>query len=1173
MKPRSMFFPLCLLWVPIFCSSGQVTTDADYSQPLKSGVMIEKVATHSEAEKSGIQAGDVLLIWTRADAKGKIESPFDLAQIEIEQAPRGNVTLDGLRGSEAHSWTIGPNVWGIEARPNFQGKLLDIYQEGQKLSDAGNFSEAQRQWQLVALETQRSQLDWIAPWLSFHSAEMLSNAKQYKGVDDAYRQAVQAIGNDSPTLAYVLLRWATSFRRRGDLDSAEKYYQQAAAVAENSGTEQLLAALSLNNLGNVARDRGDLAKEEENYGKALDIRQKIAPGGLAVAASFNNLGLVAKDRGDLIKAEEFHNQSLAIKQKLAPESLDVATSFNNLANVAENRGDLAKAEDYYLKALDIRQRLAPGSIDLAVSFNNLGVIARDRGDLAKAEEYFRQDLSIMRLQFGESLGVATTLSNLGVVARDQGDLAKADEYQREALDIQKKIAPGSLDVATSLNNLGSVAEDRGDLVIAEKYQRQAFDIRQKLAPESLEVAATLHNLGDVAEKRGDLAKAEKCYSHALAIMERLSPDGLETAHNLQDLGDLARMSRDLIRAEQFFRRALAIREKLAPDSASYAESLAALASILRDRRQLDAERLFKQALDAVETQTAHLGGSQDIRSEFRAKHFAYYKDYINLLILQKRPEEAFEVLERSRARALLETLAAAHADIRKGVEPHLVERERSLQADVAAKSNRRIRLLGDKHTQEQVTAVEKEISDLLAQYQQVEEQIRTSSPIYAALTKPRLLSAMQVQRQLLDNNTLLLEYSLGEDHSYVFALTSNSLNSYELPKRSEVEGRARRFYDILVARSHIQPGETDVQAMLRGGKMEAEYPQAAAALSRMILGPVASLLPGKRLLIVSDGILQYIPFAALPLPLKTPGPSEVEAEPLIASHEIVNLPSASVLQILREESARRSRPAKTVAVLADPVFSAQDERVERIRGRDATVMKAQRAGMRGQGGALGSADPAAEPPSQGLLLRSAAEIGGVNGPMQFSRLLFSRQEADAILKEAPAGETMRVVDFQANRSAAMNPDLAQYRIIHFATHGMLDSEHPEFSGLVLSLVDERGKPQDGYLQLTDIYNLNLPAEMVVLSACETGLGKEINGEGLVGLTRGFMYAGASRVLASLWKVDDAATAELMRRLYRGIFRDGLEPSAALQQAQMQMWKQKRWQSPYYWAGFVLQGLW
>jgi len=189
------------------------------------------------------------------------------------------------------------------------------------------------------------------------------------------------------------------------------------------------------------------------------------------------------------------------------------------------------------------------------------------------------------------------------------------------------------------------------------------------------------------------------------------------------------------------------------------------------------------------------------------------------------------------------------------------------------------------------------------------------------------------------------------------------------------------------------------------------------------------------------------------------------------------------------------------------------------------------------------------------------------------RLPFTRQEAEAIIAHVPEGHGLKALDFAASRATVANAQLSRYRIVHFATHGLLNSQHPELSGIVLSLVDEQGQPQDGFLRTHEIFNLNLSADLVVLSGCKTGLGKEVKGEGLVGLTRGFMYAGAARVVVSLWDINDAATAELMKQFYQGVLAEGLRPAAALQAAQVAMWKEKRWQAPYYWAGFVLQGEW
>jgi CHAT domain-containing protein len=278
--------------------------------------------------------------------------------------------------------------------------------------------------------------------------------------------------------------------------------------------------------------------------------------------------------------------------------------------------------------------------------------------------------------------------------------------------------------------------------------------------------------------------------------------------------------------------------------------------------------------------------------------------------------------------------------------------------------------------------------------------------------------------------------------------------------------------------------------------------------------------------------------------------------PLVAEREIISLPSASVLAELRREAFGRKPAEKAVAVIADPVFEADDPRLKSVasKGRSGSLVSA--------------ASPATE------LRRAATEAGITRDDTSgFPRLIATRREAAAILSAVPSSLSMRAFDFEASRVTAKSPELARYRFIHFATHGLLNAEHPELSGLILSLIDRDGHPVDGFLRLHEIYDLKLPAELVVLSACSTGLGKEVKGEGLVGLTRGFMYAGTPRVVASLWKVDDTATSELMANFYRGMLKNKLRPAAALRAAQIEMLKQPLWRSPYYWAAFVLQGEW
>jgi CHAT domain-containing protein len=381
----------------------------------------------------------------------------------------------------------------------------------------------------------------------------------------------------------------------------------------------------------------------------------------------------------------------------------------------------------------------------------------------------------------------------------------------------------------------------------------------------------------------------------------------------------------------------------------------------------------------------------------------------------------------------------------------------------------------------------------------------------------------QLQKEIAGSPTLLLEYSLGEKMSFLWAITGSTFRSFELPKGSSVEALARQAYRaISAADADAGPGSEE----------------AVADLSRTLLGPVARELGSKRLVIVAPGTLQYVPFAALPSPLHP-------HEPLVVRHEIVNLPSASTMVLLRRNPRAWATNPKVLAVVADPVFSTDDPR------------------LAGAGTAQTGATVA---------MTQERSVAGFEHP-SLPRLTFTRREAEAILALLPPSAGFSALDFDASRATIMSGAMSQYRFVHIASHGLVNAIHPELSSIVLSLVDRSGHRQDGFLQTTDIYNLKLNAELVVLSACQTALGKEVRGEALVGLTRAFMYAGAPSVLASLWTVSDRSTAKLMTRFYQGMLVEKLRPAAALRDAQISMWKDGRWTRPYYWAAFTLQGEW
>jgi len=392
---------------------------------------------------------------------------------------------------------------------------------------------------------------------------------------------------------------------------------------------------------------------------------------------------------------------------------------------------------------------------------------------------------------------------------------------------------------------------------------------------------------------------------------------------------------------------------------------------------------------------------------------------------------------------------------------------------------------------------------------------------------------------------LLLEYALGEERSYLWAVTKTDKFSYELPARKEIEDVAKDLYRLLSA-SQLTGDETFQERRERLLRTETQQAEVIDRLSSLVLGPVAYILGNKRLIIVPDGALQYVPFQILTAPNLS---SNSAAEPLVVRNEIVNEPSASILALVLNETKNRPQATNSVAVLADPVFEANDPRVSSTSVFRTAVQGSKETDVQ----------------------RALRDVGLSGEGLQIPRLMSSREEADSIIKVVPWGTALEALGFDASRTTVGTAELGRYRIVHFATHGLLNNEHPDLSGIVLSLVDHEGRPQDGFLRVHDIYGLDLPVDLVVLSACISGLGKDVRGEGLIGLTRGFMYAGASGVVASLWRVDDEATAELMKQFYIGMFERKLKPAAALREAQILMSKQQRWHAAYYWAAFIIQG--
>jgi CHAT domain-containing protein len=857
-----------------------------------------------------------------------------------------------------------------------------------------------------------------------------------------------------------------------------------------------------------------------------------------------------------------YERSLALWRELGDRESELRL-LQRLVNQYHVLGELQIAQSYAGKGIEIAQALDDRYQEANLNAM-LGNIYLDLGNNQQALDAY----SRAREAFASSssrMGEAVAIENIGITYHLLGDPQRAIGYFHQAASMFSSMRHKSME-CKSFNDLGAAYLKLGELEKALEWQNRALALAREIGDVMIE-ANTLGYSGHVYLAMGDLRKASDCYDAQLKSCQTLG-DAICVASTLKALGDVALLSGDADKAMNLLNHALdqsrlkGQRKREADTLYSIARANYSLGNLLEARKQIE------QSLDIRESLRASVA-RQDLRASFFSSAQSGFDLYIDLLmsLSRRRPDggydaEALQASERARARNLLEQLAESNADIRQGVEPQLLERERALQQQLNAKAAARIKAFNNKGADATATAFDKEIAELTSRYQEVDAQIRASSPRYAALTRPEPLAVPDIQR-LLDENTVLMEFALGEKRSWLWVVTLGAVTSHQLATRSEIEKATRRVYELLTARQSVA-GLKEEEQIARIKEADARFQTEAASLSRILFGQIAGSLrqelKGKRLLIVASGALEYLPFAALPIPS-----NENCYQPLITEHEIVNLPSASVLSVIRRETAGRAAAPKTVAVLADPVFEGNDPRLLMAAKR--------RAGSQESAFNTRSAAEASSSVSGGLdcspLQRAVRSLG--RGGL--SRLLFSREEADAIADLVPARSLLKATGFQASRPKALSGELSNYRIVHFATHGLLNSEYPELSGLALSLVDENGKAQDGFLRMHEIYNLRLPADLVVLSACQTALGKEIKGEGLVGLTRGFMYAGAERVVASLWQVDDLATAGLMKRFYQGMLKDGLRPAEALRAAQIEMSKQKRWSAPYYWAGFVIQGEW
>jgi CHAT domain-containing protein/Flp pilus assembly protein TadD len=941
----------------------------------------------------------------------------------------------------------------------------------------------------------------------------------------------------------------------GDYREGLNRYQHAARKAKRAGAGVEESA-ALSQVGRLYSYLGNNDEAQKHLNRALDFlaaqsrANQIGTARRAYAEALINSGEVSYSKGDLAKASAQFEDAHKLFGEIGDRKGEARASLF-VGYIAGGLGQPEKALTRISEALAL-YRTATDKRGEGLSLTALGLFHSQKGEEEYAIGKHREAMEIFRA-IGDRQSEAIALNGLGQVFQNLGEYETARDNYEKALKLSQ-----SPDLsAVAIFKIAMVYRLLGDRDRALTFYGQCLKLSRAAKNRRTEANA-LNEIAVIYASEGNREKTVRQYGKILKFYAAIS-DRRGQATALNNLGDFLLRLEEKKNALRSYKQALPL-SKHAGDQGILISTLYNIALANRDLGDLeDALSYIKQSIKIIEDLRANVA-SPDFRTSYFAGVSKQYALCVDILMQldRQRPGQGFAAAallmnENARARSLIDMLTEAGADIRQDATPELLEQERKLLRLIRSQAQYQMEISISGKNNTETSEVARQIDQLRTDYQEIEAKLRDQSPRFRTLAQSVPMSLEQIQNEMLDRDTILLEFALGDDRSYLWVVTSESLRAYELPPRATLEDAAREVYKLLTARQAIDEKIAgDYQTNVE--ESDRLYDEKALKLSQILLGQVAEQLGTKTIIVVAEGVLQYIPWDALPTPQKqivaANAGQPLPTEPLIVMHQIVTLPSISTLAAIRQEKRKASSSNKIVAVLADPVFSSNDDRVQ--NGTPPPVI------------ASSSPDQGSSQPA----LRSFTGSVRNGGAM---RLVHASDEADAILAATPRGTGMVARGFDATRETAMSSLVGEYKIVHFATHGFLNSEHPELSGIVLTMVNRDGSRTNGFMPLHDIYNLNLSADLVVLSACDTALGKDVKGEGLVGLTRGFMSSGSRSVVASLWKVDDQATAVLMSNFYKSMLEDGLPPGAALRSAKQRVRQEKKWSAPYFWAGFVLQG--
>lgn len=956
--------------------------------------------------------------------------------------------------------------------------------------------------------------------------------------------------------------------------------------------KQLESLLAVTDSVDERVDAGSYLKTKMSIGRILLILSRTREAkaifaevvGRARTANLADIRISAECESLLIELNQgsisFNDekQFLALRKSAKNDLVSNRTKAFVAFTVAEYfyyKNEIGEALRYYEASLELSLSEIDKSAEARYRlYLGYAYLAADRYDDGVTQFGYSLEISSRN---GDLRGKAFALIAFGFAHTQVDNKHKALEVYKAA----QSIFPEGIDFveyARLYNGLAKVYADYGNTAWALVHRKVAFGAFQK-ADHLLGQAMTLPILGSLSFKAERFDDAAQYYTEALALNERTKNEygaacvRTELGTYYSRLGDFERAELNYEKALRYFRVSgenylaaltqtrlanIRIRQGRLKDARElvtialktnrevrnrFAEAVNLLQVAELEVKEQRLESAYEYILESISL-SEMLSADVDnrvLRESFGAEAYERYSLLAGILMSQfERTGEraymfkALQASERLRSRSMIDALTVSIAAYGAEIDVDLRKKEIELLGSLNKETDSLSLLLRQNADAERVASSEKTIVEQNRALDEVKAELIRSSPVYAQARYPESFDAREVFPNNVDDTTAIVEFLLAEPHSYLWIATSSGIDSFVLPSRNVLEAHVDSV-SLSLAPNEGASGESMEDHLLQNALLELQYKNHAKALSRDLFGQASEKLKGKRLIIVADGRLQYLPIGALPWP------GDESNEPILVTNEVVYAPSASVLQLIRSQE-RKEKPKKDLLVFADPVFSKDDTR---LTGLDVEAGRFD--------SFLG-------------MLRSGRSLD------QLARLQESDAEAKAITRTVGGFATDVRTGFAANRENVLNADLGDYKMLHFATHGLIEENRPELSGIVLSLYDEMGKQNDGgFIRLQDVYGMNLKSDLVVLSACDTGIGKEVRGEGLLSLTNAFLQAGSKTVVSSLWKVDDAATRVLMTELYRGMADDGLTVSAALRQAQLKLYNDPRYKSPFYWAAFTVNG--